>query len=359
MASRVRFENTSKTAFELVNMLQEEELRIPLHQREYCWPELRQQEFIDTILQGIPTQAIIMRRDGRGDELPVSLEDGRQRLTTLQMFLRDEILTKDGTKFSDLSSILQNQVRSYSFAVTTYWNATPEQIVNIFDRFQNGTPLTIGERLHSMSEISPIVKLTKKLLLTVGEGVHDRAVTTWGHRAGADRRRKNLLNALMIVAGIAFGPKAITKKWPEIQEGRYLSRPISPEDEQRILKTLRDILNIYEVVDNQKPLRGSSIKNMQWAVGKITGYLIWSFHTYPSETIRLTNGWVEFLSQARDTPSLLQETLQKDTGPARFYTEKRFKMGYMRVFNPAEAERLANGVVEDPEDDDSYESDIE
>lgn len=357
MASRVRFENTSKTAFELVNMLQEEELRIPLHQREYCWPPLRQQQFIHTILQGMPTQAIIMRRDGRGEELPVSLEDGRQRLTTLQMFLRDEILTKDGTKFSELSSILQNQVRSYSFAVTTYWNATTEQIVNIFDRFQNGTPLTIGERLHSMSDISPIVKLAKKLLLTVGEGVHDRAVGSWGHRAGADRRRKNLLNAVMIVGGIAFGPQAITKKWLDIQE--YLSRTISPEDEQRIVKTLRDILNIYEVVENQKPVRGSSIKNAQWAVGKITGYLIWSFYTFPTETVRLTNGWVEFLSRARDTPSLLQETLQKDTGAARFYTERRFRMGYLRVFNPAEAERLTNGAADDLEDDESYESDME
>lgn len=342
MTSRVRFSHSSMTAFELVQMLNSGQLRIPAHQRDFCWNDKRQQEFIDTILQNIPTQAIILRRESRASETE-SLEDGRQRLTTLDRFLKDQIMTKDGRKFSQLTDDQKMDVRSYIFAVTTYHNATQEQVISIFDRYQNGIALTIGERIHSMSEISPLVVLAVKWFMNTAEPHFPRINRIFGNRIETDTRRKHLLNAVMFTGGLVFGTVAITKKWQDIQDQRLLSRPISPAEERVGFTMLNHILDIYEAVDEEHPDRSAATKNKNWNIGHITGYIIHSFHAHPDNVDQLWNDWVQFICQLREGSVDIHDTLHMDVGKARQFTPTRFKMGYLRVFDPDEAERLAGG----------------
>ena len=371
MAGRVRFVITVTSLYDLVQQMEAGEVTIPAHQRDYCWSVKKQKEFIDTILEGTPTQGIIMRRVDRSGAF-LSLEDGRQRLTTGQRYLNDEFsVTYQGVErtFSELPVAAQQAVRGYQLSVTTYSNATGEQMVRIFDRFQNGEPLSIGERYHSMTEISPIVAYTKRMLMSEESPLHQRVTAVFGNRSGVDKRRKNLTNAMALVFGLAFGAGCITKKWPQITEhhpdlgGSLLSRPF---DEERTTENLSKLLEIYEEVERQCPARGKTIKNMQWAVGKVSGYIAHSITKHDAQPFAIVKRkWVTFLVAARQDPTQLVTVLHADDQKARFWDMERWEMGMLRVFDPAEAERRAaeravgrRGVASlDPEDDESSDSD--
>jgi hypothetical protein len=352
MASRVRFSISPKTAFELVSQLESGELVIPPHQRGEVWPMKRQVAFIRSVIEGIPTQAIIMRKMDRNADV-TSLEDGHQRLSTLRKFMNDEISGPTG-KFSELTGIMQNNIRMYAFAVTIYNNATLPQTIAIFDHFQNGVALTAGERIHSMSAISPLVRFVKAQLMTSGSGLHDRAALVWGIRSGDDKRRKDLLMASALCAGLAFGVSAITKKWTDWQSNTWLSEEI---DEEAVINLLESIISIYERVEQRKPLRGRKILNTQWQVGKFSGYIAYSLITFPDNRPALIRGWVNFLANARDHPENIKNILHKYTKKTRSWNEERWMLGYLSVFNPDEAERIAAAVPDDSDDEDD-ESDV-
>jgi hypothetical protein len=360
MASRVRFNVNVMTVHELLNMLKNEELEIPPHQRDYCWDSMRQGDFIASIIMGLPTQSIILRKMGRGSTVSegdkTSLEDGRQRLETLRLFLNDELSNyalehAKTQKFSELSIEQQSDIRSYQFSVTVYRGATTQQQLTIFDHFQNGIPLSKGERLHSLSEISPLVNFVKKQLMTANQGIHDEASTVWGIRAGTDKKRVALLNATALCAGLAFGSKAITKKWDILRN--YLYREIDSDD---IISKIRILIRIYTQIEARYPERGKKVLNNQWDVGKYNGYIIYSLNKYPEEIERLVRGWVAFLSAARAHPQNIDAILHFDVTAARSWNVRRWELGYLRVFNPAEARRVAETpYVEEDSDDDTEE----
>jgi hypothetical protein len=358
MASRVRFVVNVMTVHELLNMLKNEELQIPPHQRDYCWDPTRQGDFIASIIMGLPTQSIILRKIGRGSSVSegdkTSLEDGRQRLETLKLFINDELSSyalehAKTQKFSELSIDQQSDIRSYQFSVIVYRGATTQQEVTIFDHFQNGIPLSKGERLHSLSEISPLVKFVKRQLMTVNEGIHNEASVVWGIRAGTDKKRAALLNATALCAGLGFGSKAITKKWDILRN--YIYRDIDSED---ILSKLRILIRIYTQIEERYPERGKKVLNNQWEVGKYNGYIIYSLNKYPEDVERLVSGWVTFLSSARAHPEKIDQILHFDITAARSWNIRRWELGYLRVFNPVEARRVAaTPYVEEESDDDT------
>ena len=369
MAARVRFNVNAMTAHELIRMLRSGELVLPPHQREYCWDVKRQGYFVRSVVDNIPTQSIIMRKVvGRGAVLQegdqTSLEDGHQRLTTIMKFMSDE-LSEDAikwagcSKFGEMTAAEKADINAYQFSVIIYRGATTEQMVTIFDHFQNGLPLTKGERLHSMSEISPLVSFVKRQLMTADQGLHNRSAIVWGVRSGTDKRRKALLNATALCAGLAFGPEGFTKKWADYVDKNYLSREIDAED---LLSKLNTLLDIYEQVDARTPMRNRTVLNNQWDVGKYSGYIGYSLNTYPDDRERLVNGWVNFLAGARTHPERIRNILHYDDGTARSWNTKRWQMGYLRVFHPAEARRLRELAapahdVDDPSESDGDESD--
>lgn len=339
--SRVRYNITSKTAYELINDLKTDRLIIPDHQRGYVWPEDRQRAFINSVFQGIPTQSIIQKQDS-----VMSLEDGQQRLTTLRRFMDDDLcvphITEHTDKFSEMKENEKNEIRMYQFAVITYCNASIAQTIHIFDHFQNGVALSNGERVHSMVAISPLASFVKRTLMTSGIGLHDRAATIWGVRDGEDKRRKNLFMATALCAGLAYGTDAITKKWHDFQQNEYLSKEL---DEMKVLGLLEKIITIYERAGEGKPKCTKTILNTYWDVGKITGYIAYSLIEFPSD--ELMDGWVKFLADARDYPHKLKSVLQKDNKKARTWNKKRWQLGYLRVFDPEEASRLAAEIDSD------------
>lgn len=360
--SRIDYSINGKSVRDLVDKLNGDRLLFPPHQREFCWSVGKSQRFISTVMTGLPTTAILMRRE-RTSDVP-SLEDGCQRLTTLKRFLGDEFRTASDAEdipadhrdklYSELPATVQRQIDCYELCVITYENATIEQAVEIFDRFNNGVALSPGERYHSLAAISPIVKFTVEQLLTPGRGLHDEMAPVWGSRAGEDHRYGKLKNAVAIMMGLAFGSGAITHKWEDIRREGWIKYELSDTKKAEMIANLRRIRDIYAEVNRQVPNGTKKIKSLQWSVGQILGYIIHSLDRFPGDYARLSRGWVAFLVRSRRDLTIINSELKVDAGKARTYNQDRWEMGYLRVFDPEEAARRARTVEND---DDDYEDD--
>ena len=365
--SRISYSVSTRKLSELISDILEKQLKIPAHQRDYVWKLQQQQRLIETILDGRPIPSILVRRQGRDPRTTESsLEDGQQRLTTAKLFMEGAFALRDGKKYADLSEAQHIRFVDYQVPVMEYTNATDAQAVDIFDSHQNGVPLSIGERYHSLSEISPIVKLTKELLMTAGQGFHDRAIPIWGERCGKDTRRNALANAVAFVAGATFGTEFISKKWTDMSEA--LKRPISDAEKTKAKIRIQMILGIYEEAQKRMPLANRADINYQWDLGHFTAYILYSLVKYENQQSRLVKGWTDYLVEVRklkaEKKGKLSEVVKlklhydckNSKLAARTWNDFRFELGYLRVFDWEDAERVVAETVEDAESD-SYESD--
>jgi hypothetical protein len=353
--SRISFTVCQKPLESLLQELEDKRIEIPLHQREYCWKEKRQQRFIETLIEGTPCPNIVLREHARDTKSgKTTLEDGQQRLTTARRFMDDSFVNKDGRKFSELSLLEQIQFKTYPMPVLTYnYKATDAQAVDIFDNFQNGVPLTVGERYYSLKELSPIVRLTEEMLMKSGEGYHDRLIPIWGARSGKDHRRTALTNAVALVAGLCFGSEYISKKWDDMSA--IVKSEISLAQKRKVYSYMEMIIRIYEDVQKEQPISTKSDINYQWDLGHITGYMAYSFIKKPEMAEHLMAGWTAYLIDVRKNKAVydgkiskaLEAKLHMDIDGARSWKDRRWELGYLRVFDPEAAKRVAAGIVAD------------
>lgn len=131
----------------------------PPYQRRSVWNQSFKDYFIDTILLNYPAPAIFLYEEidttGTAEYYVV---DGKQRLTTIFEFIRDEYPVSDnavitelrGKFFDELSSEVKKGIWSYTFLVE-YVPTTDESIINnIFDRInRNMARLTSQELRHA------------------------------------------------------------------------------------------------------------------------------------------------------------------------------------------------------------------
>lgn len=338
----------------LVTMYNNKRIIVPLHQRNYVWPPKVAGVFIDSLLRGLPCPSLLIYEEQLQS---LSLEDGSQRLRTIDKYMKDEFGSsrdpgvEPEVKFSELSSDDKARLLHTRLPVIVYSNATNQERIEIFDRFQNGSPLKVGERLHSLS-YTTLVDFTIKTLLTPGQGYYDRATAIWGPRlvgdSAKDTRFESLINATAIIAGCAHGPDCISKKYNDL-------RPVllTPIDERETKRTLEMLFSIYEDTNLHMTMGGKRILNKQWPVGNFTGYIIASLKTYPEEWSRLRIGWVNFLVKYRNNSKVLKTILQHNMSSARSWSSARWELGYNNVFNGVSVENFSDENVDS--EDDSYE----
>jgi hypothetical protein len=336
-------------------------LDIPDHQRDFVWSEGKQQRLIKTLQSGRPMPSILLRMHSTGR---CSLEDGLQRLSTLKAYFADQLEDEDGNLFTAKTDIEQFRMKAYTISITQYAGATDEDAIDIFDTFQNGLPLTVGERLFSLASLSPLVRSVRTKLLTPGVGYHARATAVWGQRSiKTGKRYGDLVKIFAVCAGLVYGPNAISRKWGDISKyiRGSMEDPItagSLETRDAWLDRMLDrLLSIFEAAQTLKPVSASKLKK-QFDPGYLTGYIAYSLYKYPDDYEDIKARWVEYIVEARDHSNLHKETVHLDLSKARSWNDHRWRMGYLRVFDPEEAERVASETTSSAEDSDSDEDDM-
>jgi len=384
--ARIIKEHVERTLLSLIDDLRDKRFEIPPHQREYCWTHPQQNKFILSVLKGYPIPSILMSASRANNEKP-TLEDGRQRLTTARMF-RDDLFACEGRKYSEMSQREQERFDDERVLVITFYNATQDQRIEIFDWHQNGAPLTPGERYHA-HQATPLVRFVKETLMTPGIGLHDRAAQIWGVRGDAadgqskDKRRKWLQSAVALITGLAYGPKFMNKNYNSVVENGFMTSPSFNDAKKRaVTADLMRILEIYDEAQRIQPVAGVSWLNKHWDIGNFTGYIVYSLsaldrmgyketaeaigETYdfdeqayepnsmssePAEWHRVKTTWVNYLvsirREALNNPgknftAILRDRHQLGMGKDRNWKLERWAKGYNRVFD-----------LDVPDDDDS------
>ena len=347
----VIYSNIEKTIEEILQMRKEGSLRIPRHQRGYCWDGDRQMEFIDTIRRGLPIPCICLYLDARKT---LWIEDGQQRITTIERYFGDKFHDKNKLFYRDLVDIQRHEFLKYRIPVLEFKNATPRERIEIFDRFQNGLSLSTGERYNSLRFISPLVQFTCEQLLTPEEGVYARAAPLGGMRQIEDasdddeeraldgsKRFTVLKQAVALCAGLLWGSSVITEKYDYLRE--YLYKEPTEQQKTKAKTILDRVLKVYEraeVFPMNGPivLKTQQILNNQWKIGNFTGYLIHTFWTEDAtKWDAVTEKWAHFIADYRRNPAILKERLHaksKDFKGERGrldLNEERWKRGCMEI----------------------------
>ena len=411
--TRIDIAHSTLAIANLSDKLARKELTVPPHQRANgSWDLRRKQKFIESILEGHPIPSVLISEKREGAATIHTLEDGLQRLTTIGLFRTNAFTDMQGRLYRDIPEAERYRFDSHAVQVTTYTGATIRQRIEIFDRHQNGVPLSTGERYHAHSDPehgSPLVAFAKELLMTPGSGFHDRAAAIWGVRGdtpGAetkDKKRRWLVNAIALVKGLYFGPTHAHKKY-ELDQA-HMTEGLKDHMKAAVRKDLERILEIYEAVEAAVPMR-KKLQNAHWDLGNFTGYILYSLSfprreaydrahprhgggggggaptfdaalpanggyvpnsvgATPAEWQRLKAGWVAYISRIRrelqeskrKLSSLLFEHHHRGVPKTRSWILARWDDGYLRVFHPERV--LERGVSEDDEDEEDDEEDME
>jgi len=359
--SSMNYEITQHSIKYLVSRYVTTKIKIPEHQRNAnVWTEAKRKLFIDSCKKNMPSPSILIYTDEMDQEW---FEDGLQRLTTLKDFMQDKFTDLNDRKCSEWTEIEKYRFGDYRIAVVTYSGASPEERVVIFDRFQNGSPLKTGERLHALS-YAPLVKFTKEMLMkyTNADGDEmrgeylDRAQQVWGAIKcdNSDKRYDELHKLVALMNGIVHGWKScggITKSYEELRE--TLMTPITDEMKDNAERVLKELFAIYDEADVRNPLQGKKYLSVQKTIGNFTGAIVYSLKTFPDDWERLHNGWVEFLVCYRKDNSLLETKIKKHVSKCRNWTEDRWTTTYKHVFNIAGPnDRAKSSASEDSDEDD-------
>lgn len=132
---------TNKKISDLYRKIKDENLILqPDFQRLIVWNSKHQQDFIDTILKGLPFPEIYIADEGVDLEKYASREvvvDGQQRLSTIVQYIDGELLLKGGAHipaYSELSKDDKSKFLNYPVIIRELRNVDRDTIKEIFRR---------------------------------------------------------------------------------------------------------------------------------------------------------------------------------------------------------------------------------
>ena len=330
----------------LLDRLKTGRIRLPPYQRAFVWNKRRQQLLVDkTKMRRALPGSVLLRKYPDGTW---TLEDGLQRTTTHDRFVDGLTTGSDGHFFNTMTDVEQDRYLNTDVIVEVYENATDAEAIDIFINRQGGQPLSTGNRLHAITSLSPLIAFAVETLLTPGMGLNERSKAVWGSRVHTENKRNYLVDAVALVAGLAFGPLCITKSWADIQVNGMLSEPFN---RAQVTASLVNILEIYERVQLNQPAPANKLAS-QWTMTNFNGYIAYSLYTYPDEHQRIVDGWVDFISRARVDRDLIRDVLHVDVARSRAWNLDRWRNGYLRVFDP-----VGMGAPVDHDDEESVDTD--
>lgn len=144
----VRVTKKDFSIYELYRKYKYEKLILEIDfQRKFVWGTKQKCELIESILMGLPLPIFYFKQQ---DDTIYVVVDGKQRLSTLFMFLENEFELKDlkilkflnGKRFSDFTDelgIYQTQLEDYQVYSHVILPPTPDKVLfDIFDRVNRG-----------------------------------------------------------------------------------------------------------------------------------------------------------------------------------------------------------------------------
>jgi len=132
----------------------------PQYQRGDAWDDKKRSLLIDSILSDFDIPKIYLRHAKSIGTFDYEVTDGQQRLKAIWRFLDDKLKLSgmceanshlNGKVFSELAENEKSQIRDYKFITTVVYNATNDEVRELFRRLQLGSRLTPPEIRNSIA----------------------------------------------------------------------------------------------------------------------------------------------------------------------------------------------------------------
>jgi hypothetical protein len=164
----------AQTVFELVMRKWDQGKLIldPNFQRNFVWKPLQQSQFIESVILNFPLPAFYINKDKKGKYIVV---DGRQRITTLRSFLKDEfklaglralpqLNDKNFSELKKLDSSYQTRIEDKKLNVYLIQPTVPmEMVYDIFNRINTGGTQLQRQEIRNCIYMGKATKLLHKL----------------------------------------------------------------------------------------------------------------------------------------------------------------------------------------------------
>ena len=234
----------------------------PPYQRRSVWNQDYKDFFIDTVLNGYPAPAIFIYQEITSEGVSqVSIVDGKQRLSTLFEFAKNEFPVYEkaaierfrGIYFKDLDTDAKQNFWKYQFAIE-YLPSSDEKIIgDIFERInRNVSKLTLQELRHA--------KFSGKFITTVEE------LTSWmfdylgGNFPTIQKTSKKQMKDVEMVAQLLlFLEEGVRSYSQEYLDKAFSDRDIDWEMKENIenkfrtiIKYIKDILDLSQDINLSK-----------------------------------------------------------------------------------------------------------
>lgn len=320
------------------------EIIIPENQRLFVWPLEKQQMLIDSVMSGLPINAVYLAEKRTRGRTLYQVEEGQQRLETLWRF-RNGRFSYGGRTYEALEDHEKEQFLSYPIMILNITGASDDVLAEIFDRVNAGVTLKDGEKFFNYRK-KPLVALAERLFLTPGQGLHGEATARWGDYIGRkNKRRDNHANAVALVAGAAYGSNYLTKSYTKLSrhlDGLHEGGVTTQINDALVTERLRMLLDVYRQVDEIQETT-SQERGSHWPVGKTSGYILHSLTDCSADEVDARKEvWVKFLTQCRLDKKTLNY-LYADISKSNNLTESRLEKGWDNVRDWAIA--AAEGAV--------------
>ena len=135
----------------------------PEYQREIVWDYKKKQELIHTLLDGYPMPSLNFCTNGHTEEGQLKYEcmDGKNRLHSIRIFMTNQLKTKDGEIFSDLSRSANRSFNSIEITICIFTDLTQKERQDYFIRIQGGVRLNQPEHIWSQNDHNLVCEIKK------------------------------------------------------------------------------------------------------------------------------------------------------------------------------------------------------
>lgn len=126
------------------------------YQRDYVWGHKEQQDFLATLISGFPVGVIATVQDINKEFKWVELVDGKQRITTLKLFMENVIPFGD-IWYEDISVVDKRFFRNLSLPYYDLSNGTEKDKLDFFYRINfTGVPQSDEHRKMIVDKIKDL-----------------------------------------------------------------------------------------------------------------------------------------------------------------------------------------------------------
>jgi len=216
-------------------------LQIPEHQRFYVWTEPRWLALIDSIMDNYPLPLIVITQHNINSKIVWYIQDGQQRLTTIQKFMLGEFKWKNKT-YLELNEDEKCIFLCYKVNIEIIDEPTPEQVAEIFERLNNGKSLTDNDKFWNRRE-SPVVSFILRELKVHNElSEYFKKLTGLNEKSKTRAQLGDVVGA--VVAIITNSPECIRTSFDRI--GHTLYQDMTPEKKELVISMFKEYFTLIK-----------------------------------------------------------------------------------------------------------------